>query len=162
MTIRHPLAYSLTVLCSLLFLAATAPAIRAPTLPLADRVRAAETVFVGVVTNRVTEGDWVRADLLVEEPLLRASKGQTVPVTWRLFIVGGRLVPDPEGGNGQVVRMKRVGGQPVFDIPEGARRIAILKDKHKGRYWLRGDKFENLGQLEEVRKIITSIKEEGK
>ncbi len=32
--------------------------------------------------------------------------------------------------------------------------MAILADKHEGRYWLREDKFEPLEKLDEVKKVV--------
>lgn len=106
---------------------------RAPEETLAERVSAAETIFVGVVTNRVAAGDWVHADLLVEEPLHNATIGANVAVIWRAM----------------------VSGRQIYNAAEGSRAIAILKDKHEGRYWLRDDKFENLSRLPDVKKHIS-------
>lgn len=109
--------------------AATAPGTsRAPTKPLAERLREAETVFLGKVVNKVVDGDWARAELLVEEPLRNAEKGAKVAVIWRI----------------------KVGTFSIYDVAAGTRGVAILKDKHEGRYWLRGDKFENPEKLASV------------
>jgi len=118
--------------CVLLTLTTGAIALRAPTPPLKDRVSAAETVFLGKVINRAEDGDWVRAELLVEQPLRNAEKGMKIEVTWRT----------------------RVGSFFIYDVAEGTRGVAILKDKHKGRYWLRADKFEDSSKLAEVKAMI--------
>ena len=123
------LALSLPIL---LTLATTVLAIREPAKPLKDRVSAAETVFLGKLVNRVEEGEWVRAELLVEKPLRKAEKGAKVEVIWR----------------------KTLGNLLIYDAAEGDRGIAILKDKHKGRYWLRADKFEKPDKLAEVKKRL--------
>lgn len=128
----------------------------APTTPLAERVSQADTIFIGTITNKVVDGDWVRADLIVQEPLKNAEKGKHVPVTWRLIIEGGELVPEKIEGNAEGP-LKRVGGRPVFDVPAGSRAIAILDDKHEGRYWLRADKFVDLAQFAEVKKSIRAM-----
>jgi len=111
---------------------AAALAVRAPTAPLAERVSEAETIFLGKLANKVTDGDWVRADLVVEEPLRDAERGHGTAVIWRA----------------------KIDGMPIYDAAEGARGIAILKDKHEGRYWLRDDKFEDPGKLNEVKALI--------
>ena len=74
----------------------------------------------------------MRADLVVEESLKDAERGAKVEVIWRATI----------------------GGRPIYDTAEGTRAIAILKDKHEGRYWLRDDKFEDVAKLAEVKKLI--------
>ena len=117
---------------TLFILASATGAVRAPTPPLEERVKAAESVFVGKLINKVVEGDWVRAELLVQEPLKNTKKDEKVLVIWRATI----------------------GGQPIYDTPEDSRGIAILGDKHEGRYWLRSDKFEPVDKLDEVKKII--------
>ena len=89
-------------------------------------------MFVGVVTNKVVDGEWVRADLLVETPLRNAKQGKKVEVIWRAT----------------------VDGMPIYDTAAGTKRIAILDDKHEGRYWLRDDKFEDLANLAKVKKLI--------
>jgi hypothetical protein len=109
--------------------------IRAPTKPLKDRVSAADTVFLGKVVNKVTTGDWASAELVVEEPLRNAEKDEKIKVTWRIKL--GRL--------------------HVYDVREGTRGVAILKGKHNGRYWLRGDKFENPNKLAEVKGLIAAV-----
>jgi len=111
---------------------------RLPTKPLKERVNAAETVFVGKLINRVEDGDWVRADLLVETPLHKAKKDTKVQVTWR----------------------KNLGSRVIYDAAEGTKAIAILGDKYKERYWLRADKFESVDQLDEVKAIIKAAAEE--
>jgi len=106
----------------------------APETPLAERLSDAETVFVGVVTNKVLDGDWARADLLVETPLFNAEQGAKVAVIWRTA----------------------VGGQPLYDAASGSKAIAVLKDKHEGRYWLRTDRFENIAKLDEAKRTLKS------
>jgi len=106
----------------------------APEKPFAERLSDAETVFVGVVTNKVLDGDWARADLLVETPLFNAEQGAKVAVIWRTA----------------------VGGQPLYDAASGSKAIAVLKDKHEGRYWLRADRFENIAKLDEAKRALKS------
>ena len=110
---------------------------KAPTKPLAERVSDAETVFLGKVINKKIEGDWATAELLVEEPLKNAEKGAKCEVVWRISL--GKLM--------------------IYDTAEGTTGIAILGDKHKGRYWLRDDKFENPKTLEKVKKLIKDEQE---
>ena len=100
--------------------------------PLKERVANAELVFVGKVVNRVLEGDWVRAELIVEQPLRGVKKGEKIKVIWR----------------------KTIGGRKIYDTAEGTRGIALLKDKHEGRYWLRLSKFEGGDKLEKVKEWI--------
>lgn len=111
---------------------------KAPTKPLSERVGNAETVFVGKVIEKKVEGDWARAELLVEEPLKNAMKGAKIEVIWRIKL-GRNLF--------------------IYDTEEGTQGIAILKDRHEGRFWLRSDKFEKPDKLAEVKAIITAAKE---
>lgn len=106
----------------------------APPRPLSERVGEAEKVFAGTLVEREERGDWVQAELRVDTPLRGVAEGQKVKVTWR----------------------KRLGDFQVYDAKEGQRGVALLKDKHEGRYWLRADKFESLEQLDEVRKLLGS------
>ena len=110
--------------------------LKAPTKPLAERVGGADSVFVGKLINRVEDGDWVRAMLLVEEPLRDVQKGEKIQVIWR----------------------KKIGDIAIYDAAEGDKGIAILDDKHEGRYWLRDDKFEPLDQLDLVKELIAKDK----
>ena len=105
---------------------------RAATKPLAERINLAKAVFVGKVVNKVIDGDWARAELLVEEPLAGVTQGQKLEVTWR----------------------KTIGGRTIYDTPEGSRGIAILIDKRQNRYWLRSDKFESVELLNQVKELI--------
>ena len=124
----HPVfIWSMLTLCAAFLTSEIWATIRAPTPPLEERVKAAETVFVGKLINKVVEGDWVRAELLIEEPLKNSEKGAKVLVIWRATL----------------------GGRPIYDTPEDSEGIAILGDKHEGRYWLRDDKFEPVGKLDE-------------
>lgn len=107
-------------------------AVRAPTPPLAERVKSAKVVAVGELVNKVVEGDWVRAEILVVEPVVNAKKGEKIPVIWRATL----------------------DGQPIYDADEGSTGVVLLDDKHEGRYWLRDDKFENEDKLEEIRKVL--------
>jgi len=132
MTSRRNTTGFILITCMIVASAALALASRAPTKPLAERLAAADTVFVGVVTNKVVDGEWVRADLLVETPLRNAKQGKKVEVIWRAT----------------------VDGMPIYDTAAGTKRIAILDDKHEGRYWLRDDKFEDLANLAKVKKLI--------
>ena len=151
---RNTVQFLLTT-CTVLTVSTIALALsKLPPAPLGERVSQADSIFVGTVANKVVEGDWVRADLIVEEPLKKAKKGEAVPVTWRLIMVGGSFQPEKVEGSPEVANVKRVGGKPIFDAPEGARGIAILSDKHEGRYWLRDDKFEDISKLAEVKKLI--------
>ena len=100
----------------------------APPRPLAERVREAEMVFAGTVVDRVEDGDWVRATLRVDKALQGVARKQKIKVIWR----------------------KRIGGSLFFDVEDGAKGVALLKDKHEGRYWLRGDRFEPIGKLDEI------------
>lgn len=113
--------------------ASAAGAVRAPTQPLAQRVQEAEMVFLGKVVNKTVDGDWARAELLVEEPLRNAEKGAKVAVTWRIM----------------------VGTFFIYDVAAETGGVAILKDKHEGRYWLRDDKFEKPEKLAEVKALVT-------
>jgi len=104
-----------------------------PTPPLSERVQAAELIFVGTVIERAEEGDWVRAVLRVDEPLHGLKEEQKrVEVIWRT----------------------RIHEQDIYDADDGQRGIAILSDKHEGRYWLRADKFEPVAMLDDVKKLI--------
>lgn len=109
---------------------------RLPTKPLEERVRGAETIFVGKVINKVVTGDWARAELEVLTPLKNVKKGAKVSVIWRVEISGRQL----------------------FDIAEGAKFMALLKGKHEGRYWLHGEKFKNEKQLNQVKSFIDGEK----
>ena len=53
-----------------------------------------------------------------------------------------------------VIWRAQLGGRLLYDVKEGTRGIAILKDKHEGRYWLRDDKFEAPETLPEVQAIL--------
>lgn len=121
----------LGVTCALLAISG-ALALMAPTEPLAERVRKADIIFVGKIVNRVVDGDWVRAELLVEEPLRNAKLDEKKPIIWRASISGEAL----RGG------------------AEGTRGIALLTDQHEGRYWFRADKFEPLTALPEIKRLL--------
>ena len=117
-------------------LLATAPAlsIAAPE-SVEVRVAKAETVFVGKLVNRMeVEGDWVHAELEVTEALHKAKVGDRIPVTWRLV---------------------RFNGAVIFDCPEGKQGVAVLDAMHKGRYWLRDDKFLSVDLLKEVKAAVS-------
>jgi hypothetical protein len=126
------LGIALAVCFSLTFASTTVAVSRAPTKPLKERVQKAETVFLGKVVNKQVEGDWAKAELLVEEPLRDAEKGAKIAVTWRI----------------------RVGNFFIYDVAEDTQGIAILFDKHEGRFWLRADKFEDPEKLDEVKALI--------
>ena len=100
---------------------------------LRDRVNAAEKVFLGKLINRVEDGDWVKAELLVELPMKNAEKGANVAVIWR----------------------KKLGNKTIYDAVEGTRGIAVLKDRHEDRYWLREDKYEKPAMFAEVENILS-------
>lgn len=110
----------------------------APPRPLGERVAEAEKVFVGTLVDREVDGDWVRAELRVDTPLRGVKEKERVKVVWR----------------------KRVGEFKVDDAPAGKRGVAILKDMHEGRYWLRADKFEPLDKLDEVKKCLAGKADE--
>ena len=131
----------LTVLLTFATLLVTAPAlsIAAPE-SIEVRVAKAETVFVGKLVNRMeVDGDWIHAELLVTEALHKAEKGDKIPVTWRLVRFNDAL---------------------IFDCPEGKQGVAILNDRHKGRYWLRDDKFLSVDLLDEVKKAVDGLAKE--
>jgi len=132
MTVGNRIRCSALMLCVLLTITAASLAIRVPTPPLKTRLAAAETVFLGKIVNKAVTGDWARAEILVEEPLRKARKGAKVEVTWRI----------------------KSGNFRIYDVADGTRGIAILKDKYKGRYWLRGDKFEKPEKLAEVKGLL--------
>ncbi len=134
MKISRTLALQIAGLSFLLIVAANAFAVKAPTKPLEQRIRAADTIFVGEVLNRNVDGDWVRAELLVVEPLHNAVQSRTVTVIWRATL----------------------DGRPIYDKAENSQGIAILKHKHNGRYWLRSDKFEPLHKLDEVKQLTAA------
>jgi hypothetical protein len=119
----------------LLASAGWAPAVsKVPPRPLKDRVAEAEHVFAGTLADRVEKGDWVTASLRVDTPLRGAAEKEKVEVTWR----------------------KRLGELEIYDAAEGDRGIAILKEKHGDRYWLRADKFEPVGKLDEVKEFVAA------
>ena len=106
---------------------------RMPVPPLSDRVEQAELVFLGTLIERAEDGEWVRAVLRVDESLRVPEGMRRVEVIWRV----------------------RVGDREVYDAAEGQRGVAILDDKHEGRYWLRTDKFEPAERLGEVRELVS-------
>ncbi len=123
-------------LLSFFFVAQVAVALRVAPLPLAHRVQQAETVFVGKLVNKVVQGEWVQAELLVEEPMKNAVLNRMVKVVWR----------------------SEIDGMPIYDVAEGVRGIAILSDQLDGRYWLRADKFEEVKRRNEIAALITASK----
>lgn len=110
----------------------------APVDSLEKRLDAAKLVFVGKIINRSEDGEWVQAELLVEDPVLNIKKGGLVPVIWR----------------------KTAGGTAIYDAQEGLRGLAILDGYHKGRYWLRSDRFEDVALAAEAKRIIAARDEE--
>ncbi len=112
-------------------------AIKAKMKPLEQRVREAEVIFAGKLVNKVIDGEWVRAELEVADPLKNSKKGEEIKVTWRL----------------------KLGERKLYDIKPNSQGIALLKEKHEGRYWLRADKFENLEKSALVKGIIKLQKE---
>lgn len=148
------MASALSLCLALVLSGSTLALSLAPPRPLEKRVEDSQLIFVGKLVNRVQNDDWVQAELLVEAPLKNVKQGEKIPVPWRLVMVGGHRVTVSVEGNSEVVKTETVGAKPIFDKPEGARGIAILDDKHKGRYWLRADKFEELDQLETVRTLV--------
>ena len=122
-------------LCMFIWATSVAQALtRLPTPPLADRVATAEIVFVGTLINRVEDGDWVRADLRVDTPIHNAKAGQNIPVVWR----------------------RTVNQQVIYNADADQRGIAILKDKHEDRYWLRADKYEPITKLPEIQQLVAA------
>lgn len=134
---KMTLKLAITTFAVALFASVAVADIKAPTKPLSERVGNAEFVFVGKVINKVVEGDWARAEVLVETPLKNVEKAAKIPVTWRI----------------------KLGQFSIYDTAEGSQGIAILKDKHEGRYWLRSDKFEAASKLKEVKGILADAKE---
>lgn len=126
-----------TVLCLLIASSIFAFAIRAPEVPLEKRVEAAEKVFVGKVINKKVDGEWVRAELLVESPLRNAEKEARIPVIWR----------------------RELGDLKIYDVTVGSKGVALLLDKHEGRYWLGYSRFEKLDKMEEIEKLIEKFGE---
>ena len=125
----------------LIFLITISPALaetRAPTEPLPKRVEKAEVIFLGKVTNKKVEGDWAKAELVVEEPLKNVRKGEKVEVIWRIKLANLR----------------------IYDTDDETTGVAILSDKHQGRYWLRSDKFEKPEKLDEVKTILEEAETE--
>lgn len=104
----------------------------APTEPLEKRVKSAELIFTGKVINKTVQGDWAHAELLVDESMRGVKKGDKIEVIWRI----------------------QIAGKPIYDVVDGKQGIALLGDKHKGRYWLRGDKFEDLVKLDKVKELL--------
>lgn len=127
-------AISFSAFCMALLILLTPALARtvAPTQPLEKRVKDAELIFTGKVINKTIQGDWARAELLVDESLRGVIKGDKIKVIWRI----------------------EIGGQPIYDAAEGQQGIALLGDKHEGRYWLRTDKFESLDKLEKVKELL--------
>ena len=124
---------TLTFLFTLLLVTSVATAkAKVPTEPLEKRVKDAELIFTGKIIDKTIQGDWARAKLLVELPLRGVEKEETVEVIWRI----------------------KVGDTPIYDAPEGKQGVALLSDKHEGRYWLRDDKFEGLDKLEKIEELI--------
>ncbi len=122
-------------LLSFVTLLITAPAVSvAPPESIEARVAKAETVFVGKLINRMeVEGDWIHAELEVTQALHQSKVGDKIPVIWRLVKFNGAV---------------------IFDCPEGKQGVAVLDAKHKGRYWLRDDKFLSLDLLDQVKKAV--------
>ena len=128
----------LTALLSFATLLVTAPALSIAAPPsVEERVAMAETVFVGKLINRMeVEDGWVHAELQVIEALHGARVGEKVPVVWRLVRFNDAL---------------------LFDCPEGKQAVAILGDMHKGRYWLRDDKFLSMDLIDDAKKAIDKL-----
>ncbi|MEM9348495.1 MAG: hypothetical protein AAGB26_18150 [Planctomycetota bacterium] len=123
-------------LAMLITVSAATTETRAPTEPLEKRVKAAELIFPGTVINKKIDGEWARAELLVDSPLRGVEKGQKIEVIWRMTL----------------------GGTPIYDAAEGQQGVALLGDKHEGRYWLRDDKFEDLDKLEKIEELLGADK----
>ena len=106
---------------------------RLPSESLQKRVEGAKAIFVGVLVNRVENGDWVEAELKVDEALKGVEEDATVHVTWRRY----------------------VGGKEIYNANEGDVGLAILDSKHSsGRYWLRADKFESVEWTNAASKLL--------
>ena len=110
---------------------------RAQTEPLETRVAKAKTIFVGTLINRVEKGDWVTAELKVDQPMLNAQLGAKVDVIWRRYI----------------------DSTEIYNAKQGDKGVAILDDKHQGRYWLRADKFEPESALKLVQELLPETKQ---
>ena len=84
--------------------------------------------------NRVElEDNWVHAELQVMEALHKAQVGDKIPVVWRLVKFNDAV---------------------IFDCKEGQRGVAMLDVMHKGRYWLRADKFLNEDLLDQAKEAV--------
>lgn len=111
-------------------------ALKMATPPLEKRVETAKLIFVGEVVKLEEKNGWVRAELLVKDPIYSVKKGDKVKVIWR------KPSKDPRMVDGV-----------TFDAKIGDKAIAILNDMHEGHYWLREDKFEPMKHLDEVRRF---------
>ena len=118
---------SVTFLIPLLLLTFCAPSVAQRLRPdsLKVRVKKADKVFVGKLQDIVDAGgDWAHGNLKVDQAIKGSKPGELVPVVWRPKL--GRYNPQ--------------------DKQEG---LAILKGKHKDRFWLRSDFFENKSLADE-------------
>jgi len=113
---------SCALVCSTQLSATALATSKAKPLTIEQRVSTAKLVFVGKIVEKRVKGDWVEAKIVVEKAIRGVKKGQKIPVTWRTSLHG----------------------KPLYNVAEGKRGIAILQDKHNGKYWLRADKFETL------------------
>ena len=128
--------FRLSLYCFFLLSGQTFATSRAKEEPLEVRVQAAEFVFVGKLVNKEVEGDWVKAELVVINPLKNTKKSEKVKVIWRA----------------------KIGGRSLYNPAVNSQGIALLKDKHEGRYWLRGDKFAAVEKLEKVKALLDAKK----
>ena len=101
---------------------------KAQPVSIERRVAEAKLVFTGKLINKKIKGEWVEAEIHVEQAIRGVKKGQKIPVIWRASI----------------------NGRPIYNAAEDTRGIAILKDKNKDRYWLRADRFEMLKLKDQV------------
>lgn len=133
-------AHFLVLMGLLLSSVSVSAMLKAQPKTLKERLEEADKVFLGKLTKRVVKGQWVMAELVVEKALKNVKKGDKVKVIWR----------------------EKIGGKILFNAVDGAEGVAILSDKHEGRYWLRSDKFEDIKTLRKVENFVTpeAVKEE--
>ena len=118
----------------------------------------AETVFVGRVINRTVDGDWVRAELVVEDALWNAQPRERVPVVWRSKLSRVERFSntvDTDAG-------MSLGDQAaaLYDAQEGDRALAILSYKETavypslGLYKLSKSRYVFLDKLKKAKDVL--------
>lgn len=105
---------------------------RMPVPPLRERVAAAEEVAIVTLTQREERGEWARGTLRIDHPIHGSPAGTELPVIWRTTL----------------------DDTPIYDAAVGARGIAVLKDRHQGRYWLGQDKLLAFDKLAQVMQVV--------